>query len=143
MNFSINNIEEEYFDVSNMTTAGNKRFPILLLLFNPQIKTRDRYISSLKKKCQRESEQSQEKQQRIETLEKYLSDLPTPDEVHVQSKQVRLSRQHTWRQSSPVPGEEISHQLSKDLTGCFTCCRSSEKLIAGEHDRCLKIRNKP
>ncbi|KAM4521749.1 centrosomal protein of 85 kDa-like isoform 2-T2 [Odontesthes bonariensis] len=52
-----------------------------------KIKTRDRYISSLKKKCQRESEQSQEKQQRIETLEKYLSDLPTPDEVHVQSKQ--------------------------------------------------------
>lgn len=53
-----------------------------------QIKTRDRYISSLKKKCQRESEQNQEKQQRIETLEKYLSDLPTLDEVQAQSWQV-------------------------------------------------------
>ncbi|KAM9339626.1 centrosomal protein of 85 kDa-like [Symphorus nematophorus] len=52
-----------------------------------KIKTRDRYISSLKKKCQRESEQNQEKQQRIETLEKYLSDLPTLDEVHAQSQQ--------------------------------------------------------
>ncbi|XP_041814402.1 centrosomal protein of 85 kDa-like isoform X2 [Chelmon rostratus] len=52
-----------------------------------KIKTRDRYISSLKKKCQRESEQNQEKQQRIETLEKYLSDLPTLDEVQTQSQQ--------------------------------------------------------
>lgn len=53
-----------------------------------QIKTRDRYITSLKKKYQRESEQNQDKQQRIEILEKYLSDLPTLNEVQVQSKQV-------------------------------------------------------
>ncbi|XP_032398240.1 centrosomal protein of 85 kDa-like [Etheostoma spectabile] len=52
-----------------------------------KIRTRDRYISSLKKKCQRESEQNQEKQQRIETLEKYLSDLPTLDEVQAQAQQ--------------------------------------------------------
>lgn len=56
------------------------------------MKTRDRYISSLKKKCQRESEQNQEKQQRIETLERYLSDLPTLDEVQVQAKQVNTQR---------------------------------------------------
>ncbi|MED6268666.1 hypothetical protein AMECASPLE_026465 [Ameca splendens] len=53
-----------------------------------KIKTRDRYITSLKKKSQRESEKNQEKQQRIETLEKYLSDLPTLNQVHDQSKQV-------------------------------------------------------
>ncbi|XP_047244611.1 centrosomal protein of 85 kDa-like isoform X3 [Girardinichthys multiradiatus] len=52
-----------------------------------KIKTRDRYITSLKKKSQRESEKNQEKQQRIETLEKYLSDLPTLNQVHDQSKQ--------------------------------------------------------
>ncbi|XP_005806082.2 centrosomal protein of 85 kDa-like isoform X1 [Xiphophorus maculatus] len=52
-----------------------------------KIKTRDRYITSLKKKYQRESEQNQDKQQRIEILEKYLSDLPTLNEVQVQSKQ--------------------------------------------------------
>ncbi|XP_017288246.1 centrosomal protein of 85 kDa-like isoform X2 [Kryptolebias marmoratus] len=52
-----------------------------------KIKTRDRYITSLKKKCQRESEENQEKQQRIETLETYLCDLPSLDEVQVQSKQ--------------------------------------------------------
>ncbi len=53
------------------------------------MKTRDRYISSLKKKCQREHEQNQEKQQRIETLEKYLADLPSLDEVQTQTQQVR------------------------------------------------------
>ncbi|XP_040921031.1 centrosomal protein of 85 kDa-like isoform X2 [Toxotes jaculatrix] len=57
-----------------------------------KIKTRDRYISSLKKKCQRESEQSQEKQQRIETLEKYLSDLPTLDEVQAQAQQEEVQQ---------------------------------------------------
>ncbi|KAI3364018.1 hypothetical protein L3Q82_010780, partial [Scortum barcoo] len=52
-----------------------------------KVKTRDRYISSLKKRCQRESEQNQEKQQRIEILEKYLSDLPTLAEVQTQAQQ--------------------------------------------------------
>ncbi|KAM4713301.1 centrosomal protein of 85 kDa-like isoform 2-T2 [Anableps anableps] len=59
-----------------------------------KIKTRDRYITSLKKKCQRESEQNQDKQQRIETLEKYLSDLPTLNEVQVQSKQEKLEEKN-------------------------------------------------
>ncbi|KAM6964807.1 centrosomal protein of 85 kDa-like [Aplochiton taeniatus] len=53
-----------------------------------KMKTRDRYISSLKKKCQRESEQNLEKQQRIETLEKYLADLPSLDEVQSQAQQL-------------------------------------------------------
>ncbi|XP_054473945.1 centrosomal protein of 85 kDa-like isoform X2 [Anoplopoma fimbria] len=57
-----------------------------------KIKTRDRYISSLKKKCQRENEQNQEKQQRIETLEKYLSDLPTLDEVQAQAQQEEVQQ---------------------------------------------------
>lgn len=53
-----------------------------------KMKTRDRYISSLKKKCQRETEQNLEKQQRIETLEKYLADLPSLDEVQTQAQQL-------------------------------------------------------
>uniref|UniRef100_A0A3P9H3T0 Centrosomal protein 85, like n=1 Tax=Oryzias latipes TaxID=8090 RepID=A0A3P9H3T0_ORYLA len=52
-----------------------------------KVKTRDRYICSLKKKCQRESEQNREKQQRIETLEKYLSELPTVEQVHERAQQ--------------------------------------------------------
>ncbi|KAK5880512.1 hypothetical protein CesoFtcFv8_023533 [Champsocephalus esox] len=68
-----------------------------------KIKTRDRYISSLKKKCQRESEQIREKRQRIETLEKYLSDLPTLDEVQTQSQQqeeVQQKAKHLERTAS-------------------------------------------
>uniref|UniRef100_A0A3Q4MSQ2 Centrosomal protein 85, like n=1 Tax=Neolamprologus brichardi TaxID=32507 RepID=A0A3Q4MSQ2_NEOBR len=57
-----------------------------------RIKTRDRYISSLKKKFQRENNQNQENQQRIETLEKYLSDLPTLDEVQVQEAQQKCKK---------------------------------------------------
>ncbi|KAL7987799.1 hypothetical protein Chor_006718 [Crotalus horridus] len=53
-----------------------------------KLKTRDRYISSLKKKCQKELEQNKEKQRRIETLEKYLADLPTLDDIERQSKEV-------------------------------------------------------
>ncbi|XP_054900472.1 centrosomal protein of 85 kDa-like isoform X2 [Poeciliopsis prolifica] len=59
-----------------------------------KIKTRDRYITSLKKKYQRESEQNQDKQQRIEILEKYLSDLPTLNEVQLQSKQKKLEEKN-------------------------------------------------
>ncbi|XP_066104023.1 centrosomal protein of 85 kDa-like [Saccopteryx bilineata] len=55
-----------------------------------KLKTRDRYISSLKKKCQKESEQNKEKQRRIETLEKYLADLPTLDDVQSQSLQLQI-----------------------------------------------------
>jgi centrosomal protein CEP85 len=58
------------------------------------LKTRDRYISSLKKKCQKESEQNKEKQRRIETLEKYLADLPTLDDVQSQSLQVVWPNMH-------------------------------------------------
>ena len=71
--YLIQNEDGEYDDVAS-------------LLF--QMKTRDRYISSLKKKCQRETEQNKEKQQRIETLEKYLADLPSLDEVQSQTLQV-------------------------------------------------------
>ncbi|KAM9704364.1 centrosomal protein of 85 kDa-like [Menidia menidia] len=84
-----------------------------------KIKTRDRYISSLKKKCQRESEQNQEKQQRIETLEKYLSDLPTPDEVHVQSK-----KQEELQQKAKDLEKTVS-RLQKNLEE--GCARIKEK----------------
>ncbi|XP_062406178.1 centrosomal protein of 85 kDa-like isoform X2 [Sardina pilchardus] len=57
-----------------------------------KMKTRDRYISSLKKKCQREQEQNLERQQRIETLEKYLADLPSLDEVQSQAQQLEEVR---------------------------------------------------
>ena len=54
-----------------------------------QIRSRDKHINNLKKKCQKEAEQNREKQQRIETLERYLADLPTMEDYQNQNKQVR------------------------------------------------------
>lgn len=55
-----------------------------------QIRSRDKHISNLKKKCQKESELKRENQQRIETLERYLADLPTLEDYQSQNKQVRM-----------------------------------------------------
>ncbi|KAM6915068.1 centrosomal protein of 85 kDa-like, partial [Xenentodon cancila] len=87
-----------------------------------KIKTRDRYITSLKKKCQRESDHNREKQQRIETLEKYLCDLPTLDQVHIQSKQQEevdhkakdLERQSSRLQNSLKEGNTLMKE--KEIT---------------------------
>ncbi|XP_077343167.1 centrosomal protein of 85 kDa-like isoform X3 [Lithobates pipiens] len=55
-----------------------------------KIKTRDKYINSLRKKCQKENEINREKQRRIETLEKYVADLPTLEDVQRQSERLHL-----------------------------------------------------
>ncbi|KAG8582568.1 hypothetical protein GDO81_008115 [Engystomops pustulosus] len=55
-----------------------------------KIKTRDKYINSLRKKCQKENELNREKQRRIETLEKYVADLPTLDDVQRQSERLQV-----------------------------------------------------
>ncbi|CAL8355002.1 unnamed protein product [Arctogadus glacialis] len=53
-----------------------------------RIRSRDKHINNLKKKCQKEAEQNREKQQRIETLERYLADLPTMEDYQNQNKQL-------------------------------------------------------
>ena len=56
-----------------------------------QIRSRDKHISNLKKKCQKESELKRENQQRIETLERYLADLPTLEDYQSQNKEVKTA----------------------------------------------------
>ncbi|XP_076612228.1 centrosomal protein of 85 kDa-like isoform X2 [Chaetodon auriga] len=108
-----------------------------------KIKTRDRYITSLKKKCQRESEQNQEKQQRIETLEKYLSDLPTLDEVQAQSQQEEV-------QQKAKDLEKTLSLLQKSLEEGYTLlkeknikiemqARREKELIASVHSLQKKV----
>lgn len=60
-----------------------------------QIRNRDKHINNLKKKCQKELEQGRERQQRIETLERYLADLPTMEDYQAQRKQVMRAQTHT------------------------------------------------
>ncbi|XP_041662033.1 centrosomal protein of 85 kDa-like isoform X2 [Cheilinus undulatus] len=108
-----------------------------------KVKTRDRYISSLKKKCQRESEQNQEKQQRIETLEKYLSDLPTLDEVTQQAKQeqVQQKAKHLERTMSRLESslQESCALLEEKNMKIELQARRETELIASVHGLQQKV----
>ncbi|XP_047274717.1 centrosomal protein of 85 kDa-like isoform X3 [Homo sapiens] len=96
-----------------------------------QLKTRDRYISSLKKKCQKESEQNKEKQRRIETLEKYLADLPTLDDVQSQSLQLQiLEEKNKNLQEALIDTEKKLEEIKKqcqDKETQLICQKKKEK----------------
>ncbi|XP_064781392.1 DNA helicase MCM9-like isoform X3 [Oncorhynchus masou masou] len=80
--------ELEVIHLNEFLKQNTQKYTEDIKKLEEKMKTRDRYISSLKKKCLRESEQNKEKQQRIETLEKYLADLPSLDEVQTQAQQL-------------------------------------------------------
>lgn len=63
-------------------------------MWRSQIRSRDKHINNLKKKCQKEAELKRENQQRIETLERYLADLPTLEDYQSQNKQVSKVQEH-------------------------------------------------
>ncbi|XP_018590135.1 centrosomal protein of 85 kDa isoform X2 [Scleropages formosus] len=71
-----------------------------------RIRSRDKHISSLKKKCHKESELSRERQQRIETLERYLGDLPTQEDHRAQSKELEEAHQRVQQLQEAVGGLE-------------------------------------
>ncbi|XP_062858494.1 centrosomal protein of 85 kDa-like [Trichomycterus rosablanca] len=85
--------ELEVLHLNEFLKQNTQKYTEDIKKLEEKMKTRDRYISSLKKKCQREQEQDQEKQQRIETLEKYLADLPSLDEVHAQTQQLETAQE--------------------------------------------------
>ncbi|XP_012888232.1 PREDICTED: centrosomal protein of 85 kDa-like [Dipodomys ordii] len=96
-----------------------------------KLKTRDRYINSLKKKCQKEAEQNKEKQRRIETLEKYLADLPTLDDVQRQSLQLQvLEEKNKNLQETLSDTEKKLEELKKqcqDKEAQLICQKKKEK----------------
>lgn len=96
-----------------------------------KLKTRDRYISSLKKKCQKECEQNKEKQRRIETLEKYLADLPTLDDVQSQSLQLQvLEEKNKNLQETLIDTEKKLEEIKKqcqDKEAQLLCQKKKEK----------------
>ncbi|XP_051031471.1 centrosomal protein of 85 kDa-like isoform X1 [Phodopus roborovskii] len=96
-----------------------------------KLKTRDRYINSLKKKCQKESEQNKEKQRRIETLEKYLADLPTLDDVQSQSLQLQvLEEKNKNLQETLIDTEKMLEEIKKqcqDKEMQLLCQKKKEK----------------
>ncbi|XP_057279587.1 centrosomal protein of 85 kDa-like isoform X1 [Pezoporus wallicus] len=99
--------------ISNKSSEDKKKM-------EEKLKTRDRYINSLKKKCQKESEQNKEKQKRIETLEKYLADLPTLDDIEGQSKQLQILEEKNKQL------QETMTELEKKLGEARSQCRERE-----------------
>ncbi|XP_063299547.1 centrosomal protein of 85 kDa-like isoform X3 [Pelobates fuscus] len=85
-----------------------------------KIRTRDKYISSLRKKCQKENEQNREKQRRIETLEKYLADLPTLDDVHKQTERLQVLEDENKQL------KETTKSLEKFLSDTRAQCQEKE-----------------
>ncbi|KAG8444580.1 hypothetical protein GDO86_009662 [Hymenochirus boettgeri] len=93
-----------------------------------KLKTRDKYINSLRKKCQKESEVNREKQRRIETLEKYLADLPTLDDVQKQSQQLHVI-------------EEENKQLKETIKNLEKCSVSQRRSVKKSWPR-QSVKNK-
>nr|XP_061806824.1 centrosomal protein of 85 kDa-like [Nerophis lumbriciformis] len=130
--------ELEVLHLNELYKQATQKYTDDLRKLEEKIKTRDRYISSLKKKFHRESEQNHEKQQRIETLEKYLADMPTVDEVQVQTLQleeVQLRAQDLEKMVAHLQGKlEDSCTLlkEKDLK-IETQARREKELIASVH----------
>ncbi|KAK1796160.1 hypothetical protein P4O66_009244, partial [Electrophorus voltai] len=118
--------ELEVIHLNEFLKQNTQKYTEDIKKLEEKMKTRDRYISSLKKKVQREQEQSQEKQQRIETLEKYLADLPSLDEVHTQAQQVGVPR-------PPQPAPDLLHHFTNVGAGCALssgCYRQLEEVQA-------------
>ncbi|XP_053917485.1 centrosomal protein of 85 kDa-like isoform X4 [Cuculus canorus] len=99
--------------ISNKSSEEKKKM-------EEKLKTRDRYINSLKKKCLKESEQSKEKQRRIETLEKYLADLPTLDDIQGQTKQLQILEEKNKQL------RETTAELEKKLREVRSQCKERE-----------------
>ncbi|XP_048841096.1 centrosomal protein of 85 kDa-like isoform X2 [Brienomyrus brachyistius] len=103
--------EMEVIRLNEFLKQNTQKYTEDIKKLEEKMKTRDRYISSLKKKCQREGEQNQERQQRIETLEKYLADLPSLDEVQSQAQQLEGVR--TTAQSLQDKVAQLEHSLGE------------------------------
>ncbi|XP_065277826.1 centrosomal protein of 85 kDa [Emys orbicularis] len=98
-----------------------------------RVKGRDKHINSLKKKCQKESEQNRERQQRIETLERYLADLPTLEDHQKQNQQLKESE----LKSSAL--QETVTALKRELGDVRAACREQEMQLETQKRKELEL----
>ncbi|XP_069617847.1 centrosomal protein of 85 kDa isoform X2 [Ranitomeya imitator] len=91
-----------------------------------RVKGRERHINSLKKKCQKEVEQNKEKQQKIETLERYMADLPTAQDHEKQVIQVKEL------QEQKLVLQEQVREMEKKLGELRATYRESKAQLAAQ-----------
>ncbi|KAJ8270722.1 hypothetical protein GJAV_G00118520 [Gymnothorax javanicus] len=121
--------ELEVIQLNEFLKQNTQKYTEDIKKLEEKMKTRDRYISSLKKKCQRESELNQEKQHRVETLEKYLADLPSLDEVQSQAQQLEEV------QGKARTLQEKVTQLEQSLSESHALLKEKEALIETQAKR--------
>ncbi|XP_078279353.1 centrosomal protein of 85 kDa isoform X2 [Rhinoraja longicauda] len=98
-----------------------------------KVRGRDKHINNLKRKCQKEAEQNREKQQRIETLERYLADLPTLDDYQKQSQQLKDSEQQTDLLQSTV------QDLEAKLGEARARCREKDNVLENQKQKEMEL----
>ncbi|KAM8825791.1 centrosomal protein of 85 kDa-like [Synchiropus picturatus] len=126
--------ELEVLQLNELCKQVTEKYTADVKKLEEKVQTRDRYISSMRKKCQRESEQNQEKQRRIETLEKYLADLPTLDEVQVETVQLQ-EMQH-----KATDLEVTVSQLQKSLKEGVALLKEKDEKIKQQAKREKELR---
>ncbi|XP_069751534.1 centrosomal protein of 85 kDa isoform X1 [Narcine bancroftii] len=98
-----------------------------------KIRGRDKHINNLKRKCQKEAEQNKEKQQRIETLERYLADLPTRDDYQKQSRQLKDAELQTELLQSTV------QDLEAKLGEARARCREKDSILENQKQKEVEL----
>ncbi|XP_069478945.1 centrosomal protein of 85 kDa isoform X2 [Ambystoma mexicanum] len=98
-----------------------------------RVKGRDKHINNLKKKCQKESEQNREKQQRIETLERYLAGLPTQEDHQKQSQQLKDMDEKCANLKEKVI------ELERSLGKTRNACREGEAQLETEKQKGMEL----
>lgn len=144
LNQKLSAAEMELLHLKNVFKQVTQKYTEDICKMEDKIQTRDRYICSLKKKCVRESEQKQERHQRVETLESYLADLPTLLEAQGQSqklKEVQLKEKEmeqnlSWLQKSLEQGQAL---LREKFIQIEEQTRREDALIASVHSLQQKV----
>lgn len=136
--------EMELLHLKNVFKQVTQKYTEDICKMEDKIQTRDRYICSLKKKCTRESEQKQERHQRVETLESYLADLPTLLEAQGQSQQLEkvqlkakeMEQNLSWLQKSLEQGQAL---LREKYIQIEEQTRREDELLASVHSLQQKV----
>ncbi|XP_041106970.1 centrosomal protein of 85 kDa-like isoform X2 [Polyodon spathula] len=115
--------ELEVIHLHDFLKQSTQKYTEEIKKLEEKLKTREKYISSVKKKCQKESEQNQEKQQRIETLEKYLADLPSLDDIQTQAQQLEVLQETSHKLQGTV------HDLEERLGESHALVKEKEEFL--------------
>ncbi|CAL1585425.1 unnamed protein product [Knipowitschia caucasica] len=145
LNQKLSVAEMELLHLKNVFKQVTQKYAEDVCKMDDKIQTRDRYICSLKKKCARESEQKHERHQRAETLECYLSDLPTLTEAQGQNQQLKevqqkakeMEQRVSWLEKSLEEGQQL---LREKYVQIQQQNRRESELMASVHSLQQQVR---